>query len=42
MNAWDKMHPVNAWECARAKKITSLQKSNNNVVKIRCNTLKMW
>jgi len=42
MNAWDKMYPVNAWECARAKKITSLQKSNNNVVKSRCNTLKMW
>jgi deoxyribonuclease-1 len=42
MNAWDKMYPVNAWECVRAKKITSLQKSNNNVVKSRCNTLKMW
>ena len=42
MNAWDKMHPVDAWECARAKKITSLQKSNNNMVKSRCNGLDMW
>jgi len=36
MNAWDKMYPVNNWECARAKKISSLQKSENNVVKSRC------
>ena len=39
MNAWDKMYPVDAWECARANKISSLQKSENNVVKSRCNTL---
>mgnify|MGYP005988765113 CR=1 FL=1 len=36
MNAWDKMYPVNNWECDRAKKISSLQKSENNVVKSRC------
>lgn len=42
MNAWDKMYPVEAWECARAKKITSLQKSENNVVKSRCNSLNIW
>tara|TARA_R110001583_G_scaffold138880_1_gene290628 strand:+ start:50839 stop:51576 length:738 start_codon:yes stop_codon:yes gene_type:complete len=42
MNAWDKMYHVDAWECARAKKITSLQKSDNNVVKSRCNALNMW
>lgn len=35
MNAWDKMYPVNSWECDRAKKI-SLQKSDNDVVKRRC------
>ena len=42
MNAWDNMYPVSAWECARAKKITNLQKSDNNVVKRRCATLNMW
>jgi deoxyribonuclease-1 len=42
MNAWDKMYPVNAWECARAKKITSLQKSDNPVVNSRCNALNLW
>jgi len=42
MGAWDKMYPVDAWECARAKKIASLQKSNNNVVKSRCNALNLW
>lgn len=36
MNAWDKMYPVDDWECTRAKKISSLQKSENNVVKGRC------
>lgn len=42
MNAWDKMYSVDAWECARAKKITSLQKSVNDVVKSRCNAANMW
>jgi deoxyribonuclease-1 len=36
MNAWDKMYPVTAWECARAKKITSLQQSENKIIKSRC------
>ncbi|MEN8637997.1 endonuclease [Pseudoalteromonas distincta] len=36
MNAWDNMYPVDDWECTRAKKISSLQKSENNVVKSRC------
>jgi deoxyribonuclease-1 len=36
MTAWDKMYPVNAWECARANKIASLQQSENDVVKSRC------
>jgi deoxyribonuclease-1 len=42
MNAWDKMYPLNDWECTRAKKITSLQKSDNPVVKSRCNALNLW
>jgi deoxyribonuclease-1 len=42
MNAWDKMYPVDAWECTRAKKITSLQKSQNNIIKKRCQTAGIW
>ncbi|MCJ8321797.1 MAG: endonuclease [Colwellia sp.] len=42
MNAWDKMYPVDAWECTRAKKITSLQKSVNNIVESRCKSVGVW
>ena len=36
MNAWDKLYPVDAWECARAEKISNLQENKNYVVKSRC------
>jgi deoxyribonuclease-1 len=36
MSAWDKMYPVDTWECTRTKKIAKLQKSQNEVVKSRC------
>jgi deoxyribonuclease-1 len=36
MNAWDKMYPVDPWECTRARKISNLQKSENDIVKNRC------
>jgi deoxyribonuclease-1 len=42
MTAWDKMYPVDAWECARAKKLTSIQKSENGVVKTRCKSAGVW
>ncbi|MFT4871704.1 MAG: deoxyribonuclease-1, partial [Colwellia sp.] len=42
MNAWDRMYPVDAWECARTKKITRLQKSKNDVVMSRCKTGSIW
>jgi len=42
MNAWDKMHPVNSWECARTKKISTLQKSDNDVVMSRCDAGSIW
>ncbi|WP_236559827.1 endonuclease [Colwellia sp. 20A7] len=41
MTAWDKMYPVDSWECSRAEKITVLQKSQNNIVKSRCDTLNL-
>jgi len=42
MNAWDKIYPISAWECARAKRITSLQRSVNDVVKSRCKSAGIW
>ncbi|GAW96456.1 MULTISPECIES: endonuclease [Colwellia] len=42
MSAWDKMYPVDAWECSRAKKITSLQQSENEIVKSRCQSAGVW
>lgn len=36
MAAWDKMYPVDAWECSIAKKVSSLQNSQNDVVQSRC------
>jgi deoxyribonuclease-1 len=42
MTAWDKTYPVDAWECARAKKITHLQKNDNNVVMSRCKAGGIW
>jgi len=36
MNAWDKMYPVNDWECRRAERIEKLQGNKNNVVASRC------
>jgi len=42
MTAWDKSSPVNAWECARAKTITRIQKSENDIVKSRCESAGVW
>lgn len=42
MNAWDKMYPVDAWECARTKKITILQQSENKIIKSRCKSSGIW
>ena len=36
MNAWDKMYPVDAWECERAKKIEKIQGNENTFVKSKC------
>ena len=36
MQAWDKQHPVSAWECARAARIKALQGRSNLIVSARC------
>ena len=33
---WDKIHPVDAWECERARRIQKLQGNRNRFVTERC------
>ena len=42
MNTWDKMYPVNEWECIRAKRIINIQNSENKIVKSHCVTKNLW
>jgi deoxyribonuclease-1 len=34
--AWDKLHPVDEWECMRARRIEKIQGNENPVLKARC------
>jgi deoxyribonuclease-1 len=36
MTAWDKMYPVDKWECQRAERISKLQGNKNSIVESRC------
>jgi len=36
MDAWDAMHPVDAWECERARRIEAVQGNENPFVKGKC------
>jgi len=42
MDAWDRMYPPDAWECARAKRIEAIQGNENIVVKHQCLELGLW
>lgn len=42
MDAWDRMHPVDAWECLRARRIETLQGNENPVVKGQCRQAGLW
>ncbi|MDO5538174.1 MAG: endonuclease, partial [Desulfovibrionaceae bacterium] len=42
MDAWDRMHPVDAWECTRAKRIEALQGNANRFVKEPCQAAGLW
>lgn len=42
MQAWDKLYPVDQWECARAKRIESLQGNENMFVKAPCVARGLW
>lgn len=36
MDSWDKMYPVDEWECKRAKRIEKIQGNKNKFVKEKC------
>lgn len=42
MGAWDKMYPVDQWECTRAKRIEAAQGNENRFVKEPCVEKGMW
>lgn len=37
--AWDKLHPVDEWECQRARRIEKIQGNENLILKSRCNKI---
>lgn len=42
MTAWNKMYPVDAWECKRAQRIEKIQKNTNEFVKQPCINAGLW
>lgn len=38
--AWDRLHPVDSWECERARKIENIQKNKNPILESRCQASK--
>ena len=42
MQAWDKLYPVDKWECTRAKRIEALQGNENKFVKEPCQRGGLW
>ncbi len=42
MTAWDKMYPVDAWECQRAQRNEKIQKNENSFVKDACIKAGLW
>ena len=42
MNSWDKMHPVNDWECKRSKRIEIIQGDENKFAKDNCIILEKY
>jgi len=42
MDAWDKMYPVDEWECTRTKRIEAIQGNENPFVKNKCIDREFW
>jgi deoxyribonuclease-1 len=41
-DAWDKLDPVDSWECERVKRIEKIQGNENLVVKSACQKVGLW
>lgn len=42
MDVWDRIYPVDAWECTRTKRIEFIQGNENPVVKTQCIEKNLW
>lgn len=42
MDAWDRMYPVDEWECRRSKRIEKIQGNENPFVKEPCMKVGLW
>ncbi|WP_301001100.1 endonuclease [uncultured Bilophila sp.] len=42
MDAWDRMYPVEQWECTRAQRVEALQGNENLFVKRPCQDAGLW
>ena len=42
MDTWDAQHPVDQWECTRAKRIEKIQGNENPIVKAQCQKAGLW
>jgi len=42
MSAWDRMYPVDSWECKRAQRIEAIQGNENTIMKQQCIELGLW
>lgn len=42
MDAWDRMYPVDQWECTRARRIEAVQGNENPLVKGQCQEAGLW
>ncbi len=42
MDAWDRLHPVDQWECTRARRIEGIQGNENPQVKGQCQQAGLW
>lgn len=42
MTAWDKLYPVEEWECKRTCRIEKIQGNQNDITRKRCQEINLW
>ena len=42
MTAWDKLYPVEEWECKRTCRIEKIQGNQNDITRKRCHEINLW